>query len=524
MSATSACDVTPPPPAARLVRLGTFELQNTLGVLAGTVGGTASAALEADTRLSGFSSNADQKASAAFVDTLNRIAEPIAAQLVAQAGTFPATCTSSVTAAASCARTTLTTLASTAWRRPATTAELDDLMGLYTLGRDVETTATAAERLTQGVQWAAQAIVQSPNFVYRTELGAAHDGVLALDPYEVASMLSYAVLAKPPDATLLAAAAADSLKTGDDRLRQVERLKAADPTAWRQRQRRFALEWAEIDTNAKAWAKQATLYPTFTGALKDAIAAEATAMVDDWLDSGSPLTGWFDGATGFVNQVNAPLYGLTSSSTALVKTQVPNQHRHGVLTLPAFLGTKADPDSSSPVLRGSAVLRRFLCVTLPSVPANVPPLPPVVQTQAQTTRQRFSMHTSAPACAGCHALIDPTGDVLENFDSIGAFRTQEHGLTVDSSGALVSTPASNQPLTGPEGLSAALLASPDAERCVATQALRSLHGRLEASAVDACTLERGAKALHDSGSVWSVVEQLVKDDHFASRQFTKGTP
>ncbi len=518
----SACAAAPTAAPARLIRLSQPELLNAFAAVAGTVGGAAASGLEPDTRLNGFSSNADQKVGDAFVETLHRIADPVATQIVSQ-GVFTG-CAVTLAKAAACAKTFITDTASAAWRRPATADELSDLIGLYGLGRDVETTATDAQRLTQGVQWAVRAIVQSPNFVYRTELGSSTEGTLAIDPYEVASALSFAVLAKPPDGPLLAAAAADELRTPDQRLAQVRRLTLADVESWRARQRRFALEWAEIDLNSGAWAKQPAAYPLFTPALKDAIGQSASAFVDDWLDHGSTLASWFDGEHAFINKTNAPLYGLTSTSETFVKTVVTAQKRHGVLTLPAFLGSHSDPDASSPVLRGSTILRRFLCVNLPSIPANVPPLPPRTMSTAKTTRERFDMHTSAAACAGCHGIIDPAGNPLENFDALGVYRTTENDVSIDPSGGFVTTPSSDQPLSGVDALSAALLASADAEWCVATQRLRSLQGRKEVAATDACVLERAAQSLHDSGSAWSAFETLVADESFTTRQFTKGAP
>ncbi len=520
-----ACATAPVAAPARLVRLSQVELQGTFAAVAGTLGSSSAATLEADTRLMGFSSNADQKASAAFVATLNVIAAPVAAQVVAQAqaaGTF-ASCTPGAAAAAPCAHDFLSAFATQAWSRPVSDAELSDLLDLYTLGRDVQTTATDLERLTQGLEWAVQSIVQSPNFIYRTELGTAVNGPQTLTPYEVASALSYAVIAQPPDATLLAAAASNSLQTGAQRVAQVDRLKAANPAAWRARQQLFALEWAEIDTNTPAWSKQATVYPLFSATLKSAIAQESATAVAAWLDDGSPMSEWYGGENAYINKDNAPLYGLTSTSDTFVKTPVPGQRRRGVLTNPGFLGTHADPDSSSPVLRGSAILRRFLCVNLPSVPANVPPLPPTSMSTAKTTRERFEMHVAAAACAACHNTIDPPGFTLENFDGIGAYRTQENSIPIDSSGALVGTPHTDQTLAGPEDLSAALLASPDAESCAATQTLRSLEGRLEVPASDACTLQKAAASLHASGSAWSAFEAIVNDDAYVTRTFVGGS-
>lgn len=506
------CDAPRTFAAPRIVKLNHLELVGTYDDLAGPAGAAAAAGLEPDTRVTGFSTGADQRYSETLVGQLHRIAEPVANQMVADAAAANRFngCTPGATAAATCARQYLAEVMPKAWRRDVDSSEVDAVMEVYTLGRDVETTATDAERLTQGLSWALRAVLQSPNLLYRTELG-----VPSMTGDEIASALSYATLGRPPDAALRQAASAGELATAAQRLAQVERLKAADPASWTAQLRRFTLEWTEIDLDAKAWAKQTTVYPSFDSDLKEALRQESVAATDDWLAGGSTLTDFLTAKTAFVNRYNAPLYGLSSSSDTLMKTTL-TQPRAGFLTLPGFLGTHADPDSSSPVLRGSTVIRRFLCLELPGPPPNVPPLPPSSMSTAKTTRERFAMHTQAEACAACHQHIDPLGYPLENFDGIGAYRETENGVTVDASGAIVGTQHSDQPVVGAQGLATALLGSSQFEGCVSTQAFRYLSGRRENDA-DACAIHQAKAAVSAHGSVWDAFEALVADDGFVTR-------
>jgi hypothetical protein len=166
---------------------------------------------------------------------------------------------------------------------------------------------------------------------------------------------------------------------------------------------------------------------------------------------------------------------------------LPADQRAGILTQAGFLGSTAHTDGSSPVLRGLAIMSRLLCNTAPPIPANVPPLPPADKSAATTTRMRFQQHTSAAACAACHKVFDPMGMALEGYDAIGQYRTQENGVPVDASGALVGAGGADVPVTGGVALAQALAASPAVHACFARQVFRYDLGRVDTPA-DACAL------------------------------------
>jgi hypothetical protein len=80
-------------------------------------------------------------------------------------------------------------------------------------------------------------------------------------------------------------------------------------------------------------------------------------------------------------------------------------------------------------------VRNLLCTPIP-LPNGlvIPELPPAQE--GMTTRERFEMHSSDPACAGCHSVFDPAGFALESFDEVGRFRAMDHGKPVDNSGTM----------------------------------------------------------------------------------------
>jgi hypothetical protein len=118
--------------------------------------------------------------------------------------------------------------------------------------------------------------------------------------------------------------------------------------------------------------------------------------------------------------------------------------------------------------------------------------------KAQTTRQRFAAHTSAPFCSGCHGAFDPMGNAFESYDGIGRYRTTENGVAIDSSGAIVGTTSSDGPVADAVGLTRALAASPDVYECFARQVFRFDLGRRETDADD-CAIKQQTKVFVDNG-------------------------
>src|SRR5262249_13522349 len=69
-------------------------------------------------------------------------------------------------------------------------------------------------------------------------------------------------------------------------------------------------------------------------------------------------------------------------------------------------------------------------------------------------------------CSGCHRVIDPPGFALENFDSVGQWRTaMSNGAKIDANGVL----ADGSKVSGPVELRQAILSRPEAFVTVITE-------------------------------------------------------
>jgi hypothetical protein len=424
---------------------------------------------------------------------------------------FDAGCFATDAAARAGAATFVRDFGGRAFRRPLDDREVTALLGVYDVGVPTGTDGDVTDRMRSGLDYTVRALFQSPHFIFRTELGpmtaaGATAAATTLTPYELASALSYGTIASPPDAPLMAAAAADQLKTPDQIGAHVRRLIAARPDRFKAMVGEFAVEWLGINFDKPAWVKDTTAYPAFTTALKGALAQETQSYLSDWIDGGSSLPALLTSTNGFINRDNAPLYGLASTSPTFQKTALPAGQRAGILTQPAFLGSAAHTDGSSPVYRGLAVMSQLLCKSAPPVPAMVPPLPVVDKTMIKTTRQRYAAHETAAFCSACHSMFDPMGDTFENYDGLGQWRTMENGVAVDSSGAIVGTNASNGPMANAVALASALAASPEVHECFARQVFRYDVGRVETDA-DGCSIAQAVTAY--SGKNLDLRELLV---------------
>ena len=514
-----------PPPAVRIRRLTRAEIQNTVIDLLGTNAGPLAAGLEADSQALGYSTGDQRGVSAAYVGGLKRMAEGLGALFrpTVAAPSFDAGCFATDAAARACAEKFVRDFGARAFRRPLDDREATALLGVYDVGVPTGTDGDVTDRMRSGLDYTVRAIFQSPHFIFRTELGpttAPAAAATTLTPYELASALSYGTIASPPDAMLTAAAAADQLKTPDQIGAQVRRLIAARPDRFKAMVGEFAVEWLGINFDKPAWVKDTKAYPTFTSTLKSAFAQETQAYLSDWVDGGSSLPALLTSTNGFINRDNAAVYGLKSTSATFQKTALPAGQRAGILTQPAFLGSAAHTDGSSPVYRGLAVMSQLLCKSAPPVPAMVPPLPVVDKTMIKTTRQRYEVHETAAFCSACHSTFDPMGYTFESYDGLGQWRTMENGVAVDPSGAIVGTQSSNAPMANAVALAGALAASPEVHECFARQVFRYDVGRVETDA-DGCSIAQATAAYSAKNlDLRELLVALVTSPAFAARTAT----
>lgn len=341
---------------------------------------------------------------------------------------------------AACADAFFSTFVPRAFRRPLTATELDRL-------RKVFIAELAADGFTVAVQTVIEVILQSPQFLYREELGAgaasASPEPVPLTDYEIASELSFLLTGSLPDDALWTAVQEGRFKTPEDHKREAARLLGSgDNPSVKAALRAFLHKWLATDRLPKV-SKDAAFYPTFNAAMAASMSGELDRFFDSVLWSGpaadhGSLRELFTASRSFADPTLGQLYGVPVKGSDFEAVELDPKLRKGVLSRAGYLAVHAATDSSGPVSRGVFLLHSILCMPPPQPPPNLPPVVPVTDPAAQdlTTRQRFERHVSDSFCAGCHRQIDGVGFGFEQFDGIGAFRAMENGKPVDSRGVL----------------------------------------------------------------------------------------
>ena len=332
-----------------------------------------------------------------------------------------------------CARTALETFVPRAWRREVTSAEIDHLMTLVTVATSQGDTTEA------GFDLALRVALLSPNFIFRPEIDSVPTSLTShpLSDYELASRLSYFLWSSMPDAALFAAAQAGKLHETSTLQGQITRM-LADPKA-QAIVDNFAGQWLFIRKIDEA-TPDATLFPQFDATLRAAMKSETQMLFRDVAFNGLPANQLLTAQYTYANDRLAQYYGLPAvGSTDPQRVDLTgNTQRRGLLSHGGILTVNSHSDRTSPVLRGKYVLTQLLC-------ENVPPPPPNVNTTitadpagAKTLRQVLEDHIQNATCAACHNLMDPIGFSMENYNAIGAYRTMDGTLPIDSTGMLPS--------------------------------------------------------------------------------------
>lgn len=500
----AACGVTEriPAPQRRLTR---FEYNNTVRDLLGT-SQTPAEQFPVDEVAGGFNNNASVltisplHAEKYLLAAESLAAEAVAGDLSRLLPCDPAAVEGNVAQEEACARRFIEQFGRRAYRRPLAPADVDRLMRAYAAGR-------TDGSLREGVEVVIRAVLQSPRFLFRLELRHDLDATsprVRLDPYEIASRLSYLVWASGPDDELLAAAEAGLLET-PAQLAERTRQMLESPKA-RLAITEFYRQWLNLG-KLETIVKEKGEFPGFDDALVAGMRAETPAFIEHVLWSGDrKLSSLLTLPVGFATEAVAQVYGVTvppGSSTPQLVDLPPE--RAGVLTQPAFLAVHAHPDQTSPVLRGKAIRQKFMCQEPPPPPDDVDLTPPEGE-QGVTARERFQQHASDSTCKGCHQLMDPIGFAFESFDSIGAFRTEEGGQVIDTSGEMFLSEDMDGPFVGVRELAEKLADSAQVRECLATQWFRYAAGRFE-GAGDDCSV--GALRAGFHGSEGDLVELIV---------------
>jgi len=391
-----------------------------------------------------------------------------------------------------CVSQALSAFGRRAFRRPLTDDEVTRFSTLFsTIGNG------ASGSVLVGMRHAIWAILQSPSFLYRVELGvasAADAGRLKYTSYEMASRLAGVLWNSVPDDTLLDAAAQDALSTADAVRAQAVRMLAA-PGAHHALQA-FVDDLYGLQLIDEA-SKDPTVFPNYTSAIGTDMRTELEQRVDDMVfTTKGDFFSLYDGKTTFVNSELANYYGLPAvTGTGFQRVNFPDSSpRAGLLGAGAILVAYGLPQRTSPTSRGKFVDGALLCKDIPPPPPGVPPLPATTDASA-TMRQRMTVHRADPSCASCHSLMDPIGFGMEYFDSAGEYRTLDNGQPIDATGTLDDGAAFN----GLAQLGTALRQHPIAGPCFVSKVYASALGRI-ALDLDAAALSALAKQFAMSGN------------------------
>jgi mono/diheme cytochrome c family protein len=350
-----------------------------------------------------------------------------------------------------CAEKIARNLATRAYHRPATDADVQLLMGFYAAGRkDIG-------NFVGGVQEIVMAVISSPDFLYRSiQPRPDQKKPQPLTSLELASRLSFFLWSDVPDDELLKIAVSGKLTDPAVYEKQVRRMLADKRAA--ALVTGFAMRWLNVD-DLDAVKPDAELYRGFNATLRNEFSTEMELFLSEVLLENRSVLELLSADYTYVNANLARHYGLRDvQGTSFRRVQLTDANRFGLLGKAAVLLRTSYPDRTSPVLRGAWVLEKLLnTMTSPPPPGVETNLTPVAGAQPTTLRGRLEVHRSARNCNQCHGVIDPIGLAMENFDVIGAYRTRDSGIAVDASTVLPSGTAIN----GVAGLRQALLAQPD---------------------------------------------------------------
>jgi len=332
----------------------------------------------------------------------------------------------------SCAQTFARTFAARAYRRPLTSDETGDLDKVYT---DVKALGSSVQESTQ---FAVYAVLDSPSFLYRTELGAGASADGPLSPYELASQLSFFLTDAPPDPPLLEAAAGGMLATEAQLRAQADRILATD--AARKNLHDAMMSYFAIPTLETIVIDSGT-NPAWNNVLRSSMYHESDLFLGDVLANGK-LADLITTRKSRINQALAPIYGVswppagvTLDADGFGLVDLPDS-RAGMLTQGGFLVARARPQAGSVVGRGLLVNAAMLCNVNPAFPTElageIAKATAMLGTATEKEKAAYRADKSRP-CSGCHPNFDPFGLALENFDTIAQYRTSDSlGRPIDA--------------------------------------------------------------------------------------------
>jgi len=405
------------------------------------------------------------------------------------------------------ARKVLAEFAPKAFRRPVTPEEVARLVKLF------EISSQQGDAYEDAIRLPLKAILASPHFLFRVEDDPKDPkAVRLIDEHELASRLSYFLWSTMPDAELFGLADRGQLRKPGVLEAQVRRM-LKDPKSHALTEN-FAGQWLQL-RSLRTLTPDKGYFPNWSEPIRVALIREAELFFENIVREDRSILEFLDADYSFLNEALGRYYGIANvSGSDFRKVKLPDHNRGGVITMGSTLTVTSNPTRTSPVKRGKWILENVLGTPPPPPAPDAPPFPPTDQIKG-TVRQQLEQHRANPACATCHAKLDPLGLGLENFDAVGRWRTSENKLPVDASGVLPDGAS----FDGPATMKKVLLAKADLfRRCLAEKMLTYALGRgLEY--YDKCVLDEvTTKLTKGQDRFSSLILAIVQSEPFQKRK------
>ncbi|MEM1110661.1 MAG: DUF1592 domain-containing protein [Pseudomonadota bacterium] len=480
----TACDVqlSPVSYGARQLKLLTqFEYQNSVEDLFG-VDFNAADGLSADTKIGFFFNNTHSPVTAAAYSNYLLVAEEIA-QWSSERGFAPALDCNSPNNA--CVNRLVNELAPRVFRRPLSQSEKETYRAL------ADGTRTSGD-IEAGLRLAIEALLSSPQFLYRSELGEPNPDNSTLDgdafeltSFEMATFLAYTLTGSTPDAALLDAAARGELR--DDASILAEAARLADQA--RPSLANFVGNWLGT-ADLELAAKDDTIWPGFPELVPHMKQEINEVFAHVMLTPDEQFSSLYDANYTFLNGPLAAHYGLAGIAGDDFQ-QVSTSDRGGILASGAFMARWGESVESSPILRSVRVRRRMLCQDQPDPPAGtfaareqkLAALSNFLMQPTTTNRMKYHRLTEDSPCTTCHLeYINPLGFGMEDFDTVGRVRSVDlNSNPIDAAGVLFapnrySDLDQSLAFLGTRGLGTLLAQQPAAQACLPQQLFRYVMG------------------------------------------------
>ncbi len=417
---------------------------------------------------------------------------------------------SSLASQRTCAGKILDNLIRLAFRRPPTKADLDTLLPFYRAGRD-------EVNFEEGIRVALKKLLTSPEFLFRIEKDPANlpsGGPYRISDLELASRLSFFLWSSIPDDQLLDLAERGKLKDPAMLRQQVQRMLA--DTRSGALVANFAGQWLYL-RNLAAVSPDASIYPDYDENLTRSFRQETALLVLDMLRGDRSVLDLLRADYTFVNERLARHYGIPGVfGSHFRKVRLADVNRRGLLGQGSILTVTSYANRTAPTIRGKWILENILGTPPPPPPPDVPALPENSGgARLLSMRQRMEQHRVNPACASCHAKMDPLGFALENFDGVGRWRDKDSGVEINAVGVL----ADGRRFSGPRELQDILLQQPEQFVYTVTEKLLTYALGRKLEYYDAAVIRRIVRKAAANDYRWSsILTEVVESIPFQMRR------